>query len=187
MSTGRNCIASSIGILRDKFGPLLQGLPNNLRLPKSTDKASKTPNIIDVFQTVSCRASASLNSHCHSLYDRFLDTQHVVFLLQYLSLHLSLPPTYPPLPPRPRPLAAHFSQPHHPSLLTTTYSPSPYLLLPNHKEGNRNLQNFPVLSRGLQGMSGGLVCRVRSKECEWELGWGAMGRDGVGWRGMWRS
>jgi len=139
MSTGRNCIASSIGILRDKFGPLLQGLPNNLRLPKSTDKASKTPNIIDVFQTVSCRASASLNSHCHSLYDRFLDTQHVVFLLQYLSLHLSLPPT---LGGR-APPAAHFSQPHHPSLLTTTYSPSPYLPLPNHKERKQKFAEFP--------------------------------------------
>jgi len=157
MSTGRNCIASSIGILRDKFGPLLERLPNNLRLPKSTDKASKTPHIIDVFQTVSCRASASLDSHCHTLYDRFLKTQHVVLLLQYLSLRLPLPPTLPYLPPRPRPLAAHFSQPHHPSLLTTTYSPSPYLLLPNRKERKQKLAEFP----------GSLAWSARN---EWRIG-----------------
>jgi len=153
MSTGRNCIASGIGIWRDKFGPLLQRLPNNLRLRKSTYKASKTPHIIDVFRTVSCRASASLNPHCHTLYDRFLELN---MSCSFSNIYLYISPYLPPTPSPP--VLAH-SPPISRNRITPLSSP-PHTLPPliysyeTTNRENRILQNFPVLSRGLQGMSG---------------------------------
>jgi len=96
-----------------------------------------------------------------------------------ISISTSFPTSH--LPPPPPPVLAH-SPPTSRNRITPLSSP-PHILPPliypyqTTKRENRNLQNFPVLSRGLQGMRVWLVCRVRCKEREW-------GRDGARWGGM---